>query len=234
MRNLVLVCFIIALKFSFAQEETERKSLTKEAHKYNIAYKVPLNSWLDFVNPSLNFGVEKTFSSKFSLYQELGYVNDNLNPLYDYILPRNFNGVKVLIEPMLYLNHNRSSSLFLTPALLYVFTSEQLDDYEFSRFDGQYFQQFDYKEHKHIVSLTPKVGVNIIKPEKMVGFEFSAGIGVRVIHLASNDIPDDAFKNKNNNDTQWLFSSLRKDFGTYVRPNVSISIALLFLDKNNR
>lgn len=226
------ISLLLCVCFSFLLHAQTDSLATQTTEKpYKVAFYLSLISWLDFTSPSINFGVEHYIKPKFSMYYETGYINNNINPLYNLFYSRTFNGFKTSIEPRYYFHEGRKNHLFITPNLYYKFNASYVEDEEYARYGGQYFQLYSYQRQLHTFSITPKFGMVSIKAGNAVGVEFSAGAGIRVLHVGSNiDFPADA--TLNNRD--WFPSLTPKPFGTYVRPNLMLHLALVFLGNKEK
>ncbi|MGB1247713.1 MAG: hypothetical protein ACPG4Z_02420 [Chitinophagales bacterium] len=231
MKKILIVLFLILGYNGFSQND---ESSTKPL-KYKISYRLPLTSWLDFTSPSINFGMETMLSSKWALYQEIGYINDNFNPAYDELYPRDYHGVKAMFEPRYYINFHKENSIFITPSFFYKYYGEKRENEEFARFGGMYFQEFDFTKHHHMFSFTPRFGLVSIKDKNKIGFELTAGMGIRVLHIPrGNQLPDDVFIH-NAVDDVWTGNLINeKEFGTYVRPNLFIRLSLFFVKRSSK
>lgn len=227
MKKWVVIFLVFSSLFAVAQED----SLSFK-HKASVNYKIPLLSWLDITSPSVNFGVEVRLTKRFSLYQEVGYINYRVNKLFYEMEPRKVQGFKINFEPRFHMHTRKNKSLFLTPSIFYKYDNEFIKDAHFWRHEGQYIQLIDYSRIRNMLAITPKFGFQFFNKNKAVGFEVSSGIGFRMLNIAysKNDIPNDATLSDRFSGTFFL----KRDRGTFYRPNFFIGLSIIFRDKNNR
>lgn len=169
-----------------------------ESPFFKHAFTIPFTSLFDFATPSLNIGFEQSINKKFGMYAMVGYTNNYLNPIYNQLSNYNFHGFKVGLEPRIYFARNVKTGIFITPALFYKTKFEIHKDEYVSRHNGSYHEVIDYHRFIQAYSLIPKFGFQMLKPNKKVGFELTAGLGVYFRHAKNIGLPDDAIANNNN------------------------------------
>lgn len=233
MKNWLFIFFVFSKLTLAAQIDTlSFIKETKTDYPFKIAYKVPVFSWLDITSPSVNFGVELSLSKKISLHQEIGYINYRINKLFYEMEARKVQGFKLSFEPRFYVKNKNNRRLFLAGSVFYKYDNEFIKDAHFWRHNGQYIQLIDYNRIRNLIAFTPKIGFQFLKKNKAVGFEFSTGLGIRMLKIsyAKNDVPEDA--SLSNRFSGNFF--LKREEGSYFRPNLFIGLSIIFRDKNNR
>lgn len=224
-----LLVSIFAMAQDYEQNETDNFAIPElkengevESPFFKHAFTIPFTSLLDFATPSINVGFEQSISKKFGLQFMIGYTNNNLNPLYNLISEYGFNGFKVGFEPRIYFARNRKTGIFLTPAFYYKAKFEIHKNEFVSRQNGSYYEVLDFHRLIQAYSITPKFGLQFLKPNKKVGFELTAGVGLYFRHAKYIGLPQDALPD-NNNDT---FPFIQSDFIVFPLPQVTFGILI--------
>lgn len=195
---------IIACLFSLnlqAQQEDEVnddlsfKSIENGLDRPKTILKLALLSQLDFNSPSLQFGLEIKANDWLGIHQELGYVNNWLNPIYTLIDHRVSqrekikNGFKYLFETRFYpFNKNKAFAgrMFFAPALDFRYVDIQRK--EWVRINNAYLQKIKYNVQRLEYGFNFKFGITT-KVKKLMPIEMVIGLGVRYISL-SNTLPE--------------------------------------------
>lgn len=229
----ILIIVISAIFFSKAQDYEQNKidnfaipelkeNGEVESPFFKHAFTIPFTSLLDFTTPSVNIGFEQSINKKLGFYFMVGYTNNYINPGYNELSLYNFHGFKVGFEPRIYMARNRTTGIFLTPAFYYKAKFEIHKDEYVIRHNGAYSQAMDYKRMIQAYSFTPKFGLQFLKPNKKVGFEFTAGIGLYFRHAKNIGLPEDALVSSNGD----TFPFIQSDFLVFPLPQVTFGLLL--------
>lgn len=193
--------FLFSIVFynnSFSQDSEKEldsfRSINNEFNRPKLIYKLALLSQLDFNSPSLQFGLEISLSDRIGLHQELGYVNNWLNPIYT-LIDHEFskkikikNGFKYIIEPRFYVfNQNKLffSKMFFAPAFDFRYVVIQRK--EWLNVNNLFRQNFKYNVQKLEYGLNLKFGFTT-SIKKLLPIEMVVGVGARYISL-TNTLP---------------------------------------------
>lgn len=191
---------IAMLSFTFAQENEEPsfKSLDNEYKRDKLILSLSLLGQLDINSPSLSLGLDLKVNEWFGVHQELGYVNNWLNPLYSLLdessslKTKNKNGVKYVLEPRFYpFNKQKifASRLFFAPSFDFRYVNIGRNEFV-SRFNGSYTQKMKYSINKLAYGGLFKFGFTT-KLRKFMPIDMTFGVGARY-STKYNNLPLDA------------------------------------------
>lgn len=228
--SLIILSFVLVFQLK-AQDEYTSTSITEkpkfERNKHILS--LSLLSQLDFNSPSLQFGYDLKLAEVVGLHQELGLVNNWLNPFYSFIdnsysgRIKNKIGVKYVIEPRFYPFHSKSlmaSRIFFAPSFdfryVYTFRNEWV-----SRMNFTYQEKMTYGVQRISYGGTLKFGFST-KLKKATPIDFVFGLGARYV-TRTNNLPEDA--NLIFNGNNFLFSPSDIS-GNVVLPTASFGMFL--------
>lgn len=189
--------FVVA---SFAQEdqivdEIHFNTINLEYERPKVIFKLALLSQFDFNSPSLQVGLEFKLTRWLGLHQEVGYVNNWLNPIYSVIdhnfsqLEKSKNGVKYIIEPRFYpfvSDRVFASRLFFAPA--FDFRYVVINRAEWVTRNQAFQQYLKYDVTRMAYGFNVKFGITTSIKRKLP-IEMIIGVGARYITL-TNTLPD--------------------------------------------
>ncbi|MFT4644307.1 MAG: hypothetical protein ACI8ZX_000708 [Planctomycetota bacterium] len=201
-KNLIIILLCsICFTSSFAQEEeiiddVHFKTIALAYERPVFTMKLALLSQLDFNSPSLQVGFEFRLAKWLGLHQEVGYVNNWLNPIYTLIDHRfsdnekSKNGLKYIIEPRFYpfvSDRVFASRLFFAPSfdLRYVVINRD----EWVTRHQSFQQKLKYDVTRLAYGANVKFGITT-SIKKRLPIEMVIGIGARYVAL-NNTLPDD-------------------------------------------
>lgn len=230
--NRIYTSFVFLALYALSVAQPSDDFGYKEEHfREKFSVKIGILPIMDFVSPSLNIAVENRLSQKLGLHQEVGYINNYINPIFNFLYKesfeatRNINGVKYFVEPRIYFKPRINPHLFFAPSIYYKFFTSNTE-VEMMRFNGQYFQMMDFRRNLHQLSFLLKVGNTIDIDSEKLGMDLSGGIGLR--HFWINDnLPADAQPAQNR-------LILQRPNGQYWRPVIYLGMALRILPKKNK
>lgn len=184
---------------SFAQEEEiSFQSIENESARDKFILSLSLLSQLDINTPSLQLGFDIKITETIGIHQELGYINNWLNPLYAYLdqeVSQNYklkNGVKYIFEPRFYpFNKEKkiSKSMFFAPSFDFRYVNIKRNSWV-GRYNFSYRQNLDYHVNKLAFGGMFKFGFTT-KPNKRMPIDLVFGLGTRYSTRSSN-LPEDA------------------------------------------
>lgn len=228
---------LIALSFVFSYninaQETEEEVLFESSFSNHFErpksmLKLALLSQLDFNSPSLQLGYEFKVHKNLGIHQELGYVNNWLNPIYA-LLDHNFsrkqkikNGLKYILEPRFYIfgkDKAFSSRMFITPAFDFRYVVIQRKEWVTRNLSFQ--QNMKYNVQKLAYGMHAKFGIST-SVKKRMPIEIVLGIGARYTTL-KNNLPDDATTTRGSNN--FLVPRPRIE-GNFWSPSVHLGMLL--------
>ncbi len=228
----ITLCLLFSVN-SFTQEsdndDLSFNSIVNNIQRPKLIYKLSLLSQLDFNSPSLQVGLEVRLSDLVGLHQELGYVNNWLNPVYA-LIDHEFskkekikNGFKYIFEPRFYFfSENKNETLnrmFFAPALDYRYVVIQRN--EWITREMSYQQKILYNVSRMEYGLNLKFGFTTSVKSKMP-VEMSFGLGARYITL-TNTLPPYSSINQGANN----FLALRPAVdGNFWNPSAYIGLLL--------
>lgn len=206
-----IILFIIFLFSSvFAQEnevndDIRFKTINLDYERPKLTFKLALLSQLDFNSPSLQLGLEFRLASWLGVHQEIGYVNNWLNPIYTLIdhsfskRKKTKNGLKYIIEPRFYLfpkDKAFSSRLFFAPSFDFRYVVINRDEWVIR--SNAFQQKLKYDVTRKAYGLNAKFGMTT-SIKKKLPIEMIIGVGARYVTLI-NTLPADAeiFQGSNN------------------------------------
>lgn len=235
----ISILFLFVLSFSFAQEETEEipfQSIDNEFAREKLIFSLSLLSQLDINSPSLTVGLDLKLNEWLGVHQELGYVNNWLNPFYNVLdeaaslRVKNKNGVKYVVEPRFYPFNKQllfASRMFFAPSFDFRYVNIGRNEFV-SRYNGSYTQKMKYSVNKLAYGAVLKFGFTT-KLRKFMPIDMTFGLGARYT-TKTNSLPDDANAIPVNN---FLFSNSGLVSGNQWHPSVQFGMYLhLPVNKN--
>lgn len=219
-KNYIIILFsTFCFVSTFAQEEeftndVHFQTIDFEYERPKVIFKLALLSQLDFNSPSLQFGLEFKIAKWLGLHQELGYVNNLLNPFYtiiDHSISERVkikNGIKYIIEPRFYpfiSDHVFTRRLFFAPSFDFRYVDIQREDWVTRK---QAFQQkMKYNVTRMAYGINAKFGMTT-SIKRILPIEVAIGLGVRYVTL-KNTLPADAEISQTSNN--FFFSRARME-----------------------
>ncbi len=223
----VLFSFSISL---IAQEiqNAENTSVTYPREKYILS--LALLSQLDINSPSLQVGLDIKVNEWFGVHQELGFVNNWLNPFYTFwdnfasSKPKLKNGLIYIVEPRFYpLSKDRlfGSRFFISPSFNFRYVNIKRNEMV-SRANGAYRQQLKFDINKLAYGGMIKVGFTT-KLAKARPIQMVFGIGARYSQRFTN-LPDNV---SNENDINIIFPISKPKYrGNQWHPDAYLGMLL--------
>lgn len=204
MINKYLLLFI---SFSFciglnAQENENDSDISFQSKSNEIVrpkamLKLALLSQLDFNSPSLQLGLELKATKWLGIHQELGYVNNWLNPFYT-LIDHSFsekekikNGLKYIFDARFYPFNKEStfgSRIFFAPSFDFRYVVIQRKEWVTRA--NIYQQEMQYNVQKLAYGMHAKFGFTVAV-NKAMPVDMVVGLGARHLTL-SNNLPKDA------------------------------------------
>lgn len=209
MTNSKLYTLIFALLFIGMQAQDDNEisfqSIENGTVRDKYILSLSLLSQLDINSPSLQLGLDIKISEIVGIHQELGYINNWLNPIYaviDQEYSQNYklkNGVKYIFEPRFYpFNKEKkiSKSMFFAPSFDFRYVNIIRNGWV-GRYNFSYTQNLDYNVNKLAFGGMFKFGFTT-KPKKRMPIDLVFGLGTRY-SVKTNNLPDDAELINNSN-----------------------------------
>ncbi len=204
--------FILSCSFFLvvhAQENENDKDFAFQSKNNEIVrpktmLKLALLSQLDFNSPSLQLGLELKATKWLGIHQELGYVNNWLNPFYTFIdhslseKEKIKNGLKYIFDARFYPFSKEStfgSRIFFAPSFDFRYVVIQRNEWIFR--SNSYRQKMRYNVQKLAYGMHAKFGFTVAL-EKAMPVDMVVGLGARYLSLRNN-LPNDAQINNGQN-----------------------------------
>lgn len=224
-----VLVFLIAAFFCVAQPLDS--DFKEEPLREKFSVKIGIFPILDFSSPSINVGIENRLGPRVGLHQEVGYINNYINPVYNWFYrdafeaERNIHGIKYFLEPRFYIKDRVNPYLFIATSVFYkYFTSNT--EVEMMRFNGQYFEMMNFRRNLHQLSFLVKVGNTVDIDSDRVAIDLSGGIGWRRFWVSDN-LPPDAQPAQNR-------LLLQRPNGQYNRAILYLGMAVRILPKKDK
>jgi len=223
-------CLFLSVSNILAQDEVSFKGIDNIYEREKIILSLPLLTQLDINSPSLGLALDVKLTKWLGVHQELGYVNNWLNPFFATLensaSDRNVlkNGVKYVIEPRLYPFYKKgafASRMFFAPSFDFRYVNIGREEWMF-RNNFSYRQLMKYKVNKLAYGGLVKFGFTT-NVKKFMPVDFVFGLGARIAYL-SNNLPDDASRDNNTTGLFFLGNSIIE--GEVLHPSVLFGIYL--------
>ena len=168
-KYLCTLFFAIILCTSFAQysEEPSFNSIDTEFSRKKAILSLSLLSVLDINSPSISFGLDLKVAEWFGVHQELGYVNNWLNPAYHFVdidasgREKNKNGLKYVLEPRFYPFDKEDlfrSRMFFAASFDFRYVNIGRNEFV-ERYNNSYFQKMKFKRSVRWPSFGKRTGL---------------------------------------------------------------------------
>lgn len=223
----ICILFFLGAK---AQDEFIFPSMNNEFQRDKVVLSLSLLSQLDFNSPALSFGLDLRATDWFGVHQELGFVNNWLNPFYA-IIDQSYsdnnkfkNGVKYVLEPRFYpFKKDRlvSSAMFFAPSFDFRYVNINRNNEWVSRFNGSYNQKMNFAITKFAYGGQFRFGFST-GLKKFMPIDLVFGLGARYA-VKSNNLPQDA--EPLNNSMGFLFTRTEIS-GSMWHPSASFAMML--------
>lgn len=229
---LLFLVFISIGLASFAQESDESFSSGVKYPREKHILSLSLLSQLDINNPSIQVALEHKITEWLGIHQELGFINNWLNPFYTFFDNQSSsssklkNGVKYIVEPRFYpLDKDElfGSRFFIAPSFNFRYVNIKRDELVF-RFNNAFQQQMQYDVNKIVFGGMLKVGFTT-KLRKAMPIQMVFGLGARSSQKFNN-LPEDA---ERANGGGFFFDSPRIE-GTQWHPDAYFGMLLQLHD----
>lgn len=225
----VSFCLFLSVSKVLAQDEVSFKTNEDEFEREKIILSLPLLTQLDINSPSLGLALDLKLTKWLGVHQELGYVNNWLNPFYtsiDYSFSNRRllkNGVKYVLEPRFYPFHNKSlfaSRMFFAPSFDFRYVNIGRKEWV-SRYNASYQQFLKYNVDKLAFGGLVKFGFTT-NLKKKLPIDFVFGLGARYTYLYNN-LPADATQTSSRNN---IFVGNPNIEGEILHPSVLFGMYL--------